>query len=164
MELRNRTTGAVITESQFRSEHKNTSFPKVLTVELLNNFDYDPILEGPQAQTTPPYQISVRDGIVKINDQWFTKYIAGPVFQEYTDDEGVVHTAAEQWEAYCFQKDAEQTASVRSDRNKRLAECDWTQLADSPVDKTVWETYRQALRDVPSQQGFPWEVTWPEEP
>jgi hypothetical protein len=136
----------------------------VLTVELLNNFDYDPILEGPQAQTTPPYQISVRDGIVKINGQWFTKYVAGPVFQQYTDDEGVVHTAAEQWEAYCFQKDAEQAASVRSDRNKRLADCDWTQLADSPVDKAVWEAYRQALRDVPSQEGFPWEVTWPEEP
>jgi len=164
MELRNRTTGTVITDSQFRSEHPNTSFPKVLTVEILNSFDYDPILEGPQAQTTPPYQISVRDGIEKVNGQWFTKYIAGPVFQDYTDDEGVVHTAAEQWEEYCFAKDAEQAKAVRDDRNKRLAACDWTQLADSPVDKTVWETYRQALRDVPSQEGFPWEITWPDEP
>jgi hypothetical protein len=164
MELRNRNTGAVITDSQFRSEHPSTSFPKVLTVEILDSFGYDPILEGPQAQTTPPYQISVRDGIVEVNGQWFTKYVAGPLFQDYTDDEGVVHTAAEQWEAYCFQKDADQSKAVRDDRNKRLADCDWTQLADAPVDHTEWATYRQALRDVTAQEGFPWEVEWPQQP
>ena len=167
MELRNRTTGAVITDSQFRSEHPNTSFPKVLTVEILNSFDYDPILEGPQAQTTPPYQISVRDGIVEVNGQWFTKYIAGPVFTDYTDDEGVVHTASEQYEAYCFGRDAEQGKSVRADRNKRLADCDWTQLADSPLDvdtKLAWALYRENLRMVPQQAGFPWEISWPPEP
>lgn len=164
MELRNRNTGAVITDSQFRSEHPNTSFPKVLTVEIINSFGYDPILEGPQAQTTLPYQISVRDGIVEVNGQWFTKYVAGPLFQDYTDDEGVVHTAAEQWEAYCFQKDAEQAKAVRDDRNKRLADCDWTQLADAPVNHTEWATYRQALRDVTAQAGFPWEIEWPSQP
>ena len=164
MELRNRTTGAVITDSQFRSEHPGTSFPRVLTPDILASFDYDPILEGPQAQTTPPYQISVRDGIEEVNGQWFTKYIAGPVFKDYTDDEGVVHTAAEQWEAYCLQKDNEQAANVRADRNRRLAECDWTQLADAPVDHTAWAAYRQDLRDVTAQAGFPWTITWPEQP
>lgn len=164
MELRNRSNGNVITDSQFRSEHSNISFPKVLTVELLDQFGYDPILEGQQATVIPPYQYSQRDGIEKNGDQWFTKYIAGPVFQNYTDDQGVVHTAAEQYEAYCFAKDAEQAKTVRADRNKRLADCDWTQLSDSPVDKTVWEVYRQALRDITAQQGFPWEITWPEEP
>jgi len=53
---------------------------------------------------------------------------------------------------------------VRSDRDKRLADCDWTQVADAPVDKTVWATYRQSLRDVPQQPGFPWNVTWPSQP
>jgi len=32
------------------------------------------------------------------------------------------------------------------------------------VDKAVWATYRQALRDVPTQSGFPWEVTYPTQP
>ena len=50
---------------------------------------------------------------------------------------------------------------VRNERNGRLAACDWTQLADAPVDATAWATYRQALRDVPDQPGFPWDVTWP---
>ena len=164
MELRNRTTGAVITDSQFRSEHPSTSFPKVLTVEIIDSFGYDTILEGPQAQTTPPYQYSQRAGIEEVNGQWFTKYIAGPVFTDYTDDEGVVHTASEQYEAYCFDKDAVQGKSVRDDRNKRLADCDWTQLPDAPVDAAAWAAYRTALRAVPEQPGFPWDITWPEEP
>lgn len=164
MELRNRTTGAIITDSQFRAENKNTSFPQVLTPEIIDSFGYDPVLEGSQAITIPPYQYSQRDGVVEINGKWFTHYIAGPVFQDYTDPDGVVHTAAEQYEAYCFAKDNEQAKFVRTDRNKRLADCDWTQLPDAPVDHQAWATYRQALRNVSSQPGFPWDVQWPEEP
>jgi hypothetical protein len=164
MELRNRTTGAVITDSQFRSENPNTSFPQVLTPEVIDDFGYDPVLEGPQATTVPPYQYSQRDGVAEVNGQWFTHYVAGPVFQDYTDDEGVIHTAAEQYEAYCFNKDAEQAKVVRDDRNKRLAECDWTQLPDAPVDATAWASYRQALRDITSQPGFPWDLQWPGQP
>jgi len=167
MEVRNRTTGAVITDRQFRSEHPNTSFPKVLTAEILDDYDYDPVLEGPQATTVPPYEYSQRDGVVEVEGQWFTYYIAGPVFTDYTDDEGVTHTASEQYEAYCFDKDAQQGQVVRDDRDKRLAECDWTQLADSPLDadsKEAWSLYRQDLRMVPEQPGFPWNVEWPPVP
>ena len=53
---------------------------------------------------------------------------------------------------------------VRQERNKRLTASDWTQLADAPVDKDAWAQYRQALRDVTSQEGFPWQVTWPSTP
>jgi hypothetical protein len=54
--------------------------------------------------------------------------------------------------------------SIRTARNNRLSACDWTQLADAPGDKTAWASYRQALRDIPLQEGFPWAITWPEEP
>lgn len=167
MELRNRTTGVVITDRQFRSEFPSVSFPKVLTPEIIQAYGYDPVLEGPQATTVPPYQYSQRDGVVEVDGQWFTHYIAGPVFTDYTDDEGVVHTASEQYEAYCFGKDAEQGKAIRDDRNKRLADCDWTQLADSPLDadaKNVWALYRETLRMVPEQTGFPWNVEWPPVP
>ena len=53
---------------------------------------------------------------------------------------------------------------IRSLRNSLLAQCDWTQLPDSGVDKQAWAEYRQELRDVPNQQGFPWQVVWPEKP
>ena len=62
------------------------------------------------------------------------------------------------------QQDAGQANSVRSQRNAKLSQCDWTQLADSAADKAAWAAYRQELRDVPAQTGFPWEVTWPTQP
>ena len=58
----------------------------------------------------------------------------------------------------------QQAAAVRADRNGRLAATDWTQIADSTADKPAWAAYRQALRDVPAQAGFPQSVTWPEQP
>jgi len=60
--------------------------------------------------------------------------------------------------------DAKQAQSVRDERTKKLAETDWTQLTDAPVNSAAWGTYRQALRDVTAQETFPWEVTWPTAP
>lgn len=60
--------------------------------------------------------------------------------------------------------DAEKASSVRNDRNARLSACDWTQVGDAPISdatKASWAAYRQALRDLPSQDGFPWNVSWP---
>ena len=57
-----------------------------------------------------------------------------------------------------------QARSVRAQRDQLLLECDWTQLSDSPVDPLPWRTYRQELRDVPQQAGFPWTVVWPVSP
>ena len=53
---------------------------------------------------------------------------------------------------------------VRTDRNLLLAQSDWTQLGDAGVDKAAWSEYRQALRDIPQQAGFPHEVDWPAKP
>lgn len=59
---------------------------------------------------------------------------------------------------------ASQAAQVRSLRNRLLAECDWTQLPDAPVNAQAWANYRQQLRDISSQTGFPWTVEWPTQP
>lgn len=54
---------------------------------------------------------------------------------------------------------------AREQRNRLLAECDWTQLADYAGDsKADWATYRQALRDLPKQTGFPETIDWPMQP
>jgi FPC/CPF motif-containing protein YcgG len=56
-------------------------------------------------------------------------------------------------------------ASVRADRNARLTASDFTQLSDySKQDQQQWKQYRQALRDVPQQAGFPRSVIWPTVP
>ena len=146
MELRNKETGAVITESEFRAAFPNTSFPEQLTVDLIGDMGFDVVLEGPQAQPTR-YQTAFRDGVEEINGKWFTKYSVADM-----DDE----TKAA--------KDAEQAKSMRDQRTQKLSDSDWTQLADSPGNKAAWATYRQALRDIPTQAGFPWEVQWPTQP
>lgn len=53
---------------------------------------------------------------------------------------------------------------VRTDRNLLLEQSDWTQLPDAGVDQFAWAEYRQALRDIPQQAGFPSEVDWPAKP
>ncbi len=53
---------------------------------------------------------------------------------------------------------------IRLWRNARLLQTDWTQLVDSPVDKSAWAEYRQALRDLPDQGGKADEVELPTEP
>jgi hypothetical protein len=60
--------------------------------------------------------------------------------------------------------DPELAASVRTERDALLAACDWTQVADAPVDQPAWAVYRQALRDVTAQSGFPDAVDWPAKP
>jgi len=54
--------------------------------------------------------------------------------------------------------------SVRSVRNRLLAASDWTQVADATADKIAWAAYRQELRDITAQSGFPHSVTWPTKP
>ena len=55
--------------------------------------------------------------------------------------------------------------SVRSQRNMLIMQTDWTQGADVPeATRTKWATYRQLLRDVPQQSGFPTNITWPTPP
>jgi hypothetical protein len=49
-------------------------------------------------------------------------------------------------------------------RNSQLAASDWTQVADAPVDKAAWATYRQALRDLPAQAGLAEEAVFPAQP
>lgn len=53
---------------------------------------------------------------------------------------------------------------VRSQRNNKLTRCDWTQVLDAQVDRAAWANYRQQLRDIPDQSGFPFNINWPQEP
>ena len=60
--------------------------------------------------------------------------------------------------------DTEQSIRVRDSRNFKLTDSDYTQMSDYPGDGSLWLEYRQALRDLPEQSGFPWDVIWPEVP
>jgi hypothetical protein len=88
-----------------------------------------------------------------------------------TSEGNVPFTAEEelQWAAeqaaWTAGADTRKAVEVRSERNAKLALTDWTQAVDTPqATKDKYATYRQALRDVPSQAGFPWTIEWPEQP
>ena len=167
MEIRNRSTGALTTVSQFKAEHPNTSFPKQITTDVLDSYGYDAVLNGAAATVTAPYGVSTRDGVEEIDGKWFTKFVAGPIFTDTTDEEGNVTTAADNEAAYRAKVDADAGVSVRATRDQKLTASDWTQMADSPLasdKKTEWATYRQSLRDLPTASGFPHTMTWPTEP
>jgi hypothetical protein len=142
MLIRIRSTGQTMYESEFRSINSNTSFPPQISVEILNEFGADPVLNG--AQPTPGfYQVVVQDGVEQINNQWFTKFICVDMDQEAKDA-----------------KDAECKAANKATAEQKLAATDWTQVADVPLlNKQDFVNYRTAVRAIalnpPVQATFP---------
>jgi hypothetical protein len=167
MEIRIRTSGQVMYESEFRNHMRETTGAswEQTTGEVLTSLDADVVFEGPQATGGTVYQYSMRQGVEQVDGKWYTKYVLGPIFTDTAaTDTTPAKTAAENEADYKTAKDTEQAKSVRSTRDTKLKDTDWTQIADATVNKTVWATYRQALRDVPTQSGFPWTITWPTQP
>jgi hypothetical protein len=152
-------------EAEFRAYQQANGGPAwgQTTEEILDSLGADVVFEGPQATGGTVYQYSMPDGVEQIDGKWYTKHILGPVFTDTTVD-GVTTTAAANEAAYKAAKDAEQANAVRQQRTEKLKDSDWTQVADSPVDQAAWATYRQALRDITAQEGFPWDIEWPEQP
>lgn len=146
MEIRIKETGQVVLEQEFRRMYPNTSMPIPLTLEVINEFGGDIVLQSPQPQPTR-YQFFYRDGVEQIDGKWYTKYAIADL-----DAEGKAL------------KDAEQAENIRQTRDKMLQESDWTQLADASVDKQAWANYRQTLRDITIQDGFPFSVVFPDKP
>ena len=162
MQIRVRNTGAVMYQDEFRRLHEGLGLPKLLTEGVINEWGGDIVFEGPQASGGTVYQYSQASGVEQLDGKWYTKYVLGPVFIDQVVD-GVTTTAAEQEVAYKASKDAEQAKSVRQTRDTKLAETDWRFRSDMTPSQE-WKDYCQALRDVPTQTGFPWTITWPDAP
>ena len=89
---------------------------------------------------------------------------------------GIRELEGKELEAYLAAKavtDAEalqqHAAQMRDQRDGLLLKCDWVELPsaaarESAESLAAWATYRQALRDIPAQSGFPWTITWPDAP
>jgi hypothetical protein len=133
------------TLTDLRRSVANVSFPKVIDDATAASFNCLPVT--PAVQPEDDYRFNLERTAIKDGANWVEQWIQTPATQEQIDD----RTTAK-------------AADIRDDRNRRLADCDWTQLPDAPVDHTEWATYRQALRDVSSQPGFPWSVEWPQQP
>ena len=128
-----------------RLDTPGTSFPVNIDDATAACFGVVPV-----RPTTPPqetHSINLERTAVLTNGIWVEKWLETPANDEQIQ-ERTTSCANE----------------ARQKRNQLLAECDWTQLADVPILADEWITYRQALRDITAQAGFPWEITWPEAP
>jgi len=164
-EYRNRTTGEVKTQGQWRAANPNMSLPRTWKAATLDALDLDPVLKSPAA-TVGQYQTSVRDGVEQdANGNWVEKYVARDMFADTTDEDGVTTTKAEHEAAYQATLDAKTAETNRTKRNTLLAETDYFALTDVTMDAAM-TSYRQALRDITDHENFPYlaEEDWPIKP
>ena len=161
-EYRNRTTGEVKTQGQWRAANPNMSMPRTWKAATLDALDLDPVLKSPAA-TVGQYQTSVRDGVEQdANGNWVEKYIARDMFADTTDEDGVTTTKAEHEAAYQARLDEKAADSIRKQRDDLIAATDYFALTDVTMDAAM-TSYRQALRDITDHVNFPYlgEDDWP---
>ena len=165
-EYRERTTGEVKTQGQWRAAFPTMSLPRVWTAEVCTELNLDPIFASPKP-TPGSYQTVVSNGVTQdAKDNWVQAWSVVDMFSDTTED-GVTTTKAEHEAAYQSRLDTEAAASVRAQRDQLLAECDWVTIRARELGQSIpedWYTYRGDLRQVPEQSGFPHDVTFPEKP
>jgi len=125
-----------------------TSFPSEISDASLLEYGVHRVFFATQPEVTATQVLEEGTPVFSTEDQRWTQTFA------------VRDMSAEE---VASRNDA-QAVQVRAERNTKLAASDWTQLADSTADKAAWAEYRQALRDITAQAGFPWTVDWPAQP
>jgi hypothetical protein len=135
------------TINELKSENPNTSFPAVLTNEVLESFD---VYYVESTEYTNDYTKNIEEGTPILSD---SSYIQVWNITDATEEE-ISAKLEEKW------------VEVRIMRDALLAQSDWTQFQDSPLSGTTlveWQTYRQSLRDITSQPN-PYNLSWPAKP
>ena len=138
------------TVGDLRKANPNVSFPKSISTETLAQYGVYPVTTAPAPEYNDRTQRLVTQQPTLVNGVWTVTKAVVAKDQAQIDNEN-----------------AQKAASVREARNRLLTESDWTQLIDSPFSNDTngtWQAYRQALRNIPEQVGFPWDVTFPEKP
>lgn len=129
----------IYTIGDLRHDNPNVSFPKNISTETLATYDVYPV----KVTIAPKIDYKTHrhtNSVEQVSGEWT---------QVWEVVELPVEKASE---------------NIRAYRNTLLSSCDWTQVADAPVDPAAWAVYRQALRDITSQESFPWNVEFPEPP
>ena len=152
------------TVGQFRRDNPNTSFPRQIPNTILRRYAVYEVTELEKPSYDPLVQTLVRGTPTR-------EVIRMKTEEDCTDpDTGEVDTDqvgqplyGSEWEVEHTVQNMEQSvaeANVRSKRDGLLQETDWMALSDVTMSDSI-TAYRQALRDIPSQAGFPFSVTWP---
>jgi len=152
------------TVGQFRRDNPNTSFPRQIPNTILRKYAVYEVTELEKPSYDPLVQTLVvgtptREVIRMKTEEDCTDPDTG----EVDADQVGQPLYGSEWEVEHTVQNMEQSvaeANVRSKRDGLLQETDWMALSDVTMSDTI-TAYRQALRDIPSQSGFPFSVTWP---
>ena len=136
------------TTGDLKRANPQTSFPSQISDASLLEYGVHRVFFATQPEVTATQVLEEGAPVFSTEDQRWT--------QTFT----VRDMSAEE---VASRNDA-QAVQVRAERNTKLVASDWTQLADSTADKAAWAAYRQALRDITAQAGFPWTIDWPAQP
>ena len=163
-EYRIKSTGEVKSQGEIQKMHPNTSLPRIWNASVHESLGVDPVLASPKPNPSDEYKVVVRNGVEQDADgNWVYAWTENDMFQEYTDDEGTIVTVQDQKDAKTAAENSALKARERATRDELLASTDHFALVDATLTDAM-RTYRQALRDVPQQEGFPNTITWPTKP
>lgn len=137
----------------YRAENRNKSLPKFISTEYLATEHVFPVYSTEK----PDYSEATQSAIADSNNPYldedgFWKY--GWTIIDKTED-AIEHDTMLK------------AMQVRRQRDEFLAACDWVTLKAIDTNTSIdpdWVTYRQALRDITTQDGFPYSVAWPTKP
>lgn len=128
---------------QLRRDNPQTSFPKNPSDELLAEWGLYPLTVLPKPSVDERTHYLKASDFYQVGGKWQMHYSAEPLPQAQVEQ------------------------TMRAERDRLLAETDWVVAKAYELQQSVpdaWADYRQKLRDVPTQQGFPHDVTWPTVP
>ena len=176
-------TGTPKTKVQLRQENKHMSLPEAWTDATLEALGVARVTKT-DAPDVGEWQVAVKDGVEQVDGVWQEKWVTQEMFVEYsydryldadgnevesTDDENydrtesATKTVQDQKDAKTAADNAALEATERATRDDLLKATDHYGLSDVTMTDAM-TAYRQALRDVPQQAGFPQTITWPTKP
>ena len=130
----------------------------------LAEMDWTPVMAAPKPTPSgDTKQVVGSIPVLDANGNWVEGYVESDMFADTTDDDDVTTTKAEHEADYQAAKDATAAEGIRTERDTKLAASDWTASTDVTMTDAM-TAYRQALRDVPAQAGFPNTIDWPTSP
>lgn len=159
------TDGTILTESEVRKKHSNTSFPRGTFATAVEGLGYVKVQETPSPSPSSNLKQYVRDGVEKNSaDNWVYKWKEVDMHSDYTGADGKTITKKSQDDAYLLTLDEAQKNFLRIEREPLLVEADWQihKIEDASGDASAWRSYRQKLREI--TDGDIYNVTWPTKP
>ena len=151
---RERSSGEVKQQGEVKALYKKSvSFSKL--ADTYADLGWDEIVAVPMPVESGPLKSVVEGAPVEVSGKWTQVWIEVDKFS------GPTKAADEA--AHIARLVADKETGIRTDRDQRIALTDWTALSDVTMTADM-ATYRQALRDIPAQAGFPNTIDWPVSP